>query len=235
MKVGNDGRGGTVGASWIELKDVAFGYGDRTLFQGVNLTVRAGEIVLVRGRSGCGKTSFLYLLNRFRPPLRGGICLEERPYEEYRYAELRRRVVYLHQTPVMMAGRSVRENLLLPFSFHRTRLESPPEDRALAGLLSELHLTGNVLDQDAVSLSVGEQQRVAILRAFLIRPDFLLLDEPLANLDPESAQVIKHWITGQSRENTGLVVVSHQPLPDLPDGAARVLEISGGSVVEHLG
>jgi len=219
----------------IELRDVSFGYGELFLFQGVNLTVRKGEIVLIRGRSGCGKTSFLHLLNRFRDPVGGEILLGGRPYGALRYSELRRRVIYLHQAPVMMPGLSVGENLRLPLSFRQNHGEAAPKDDTLAGLLADFHLTAQALSRDAESLSLGEQQRVAILRAFLIRPDFLLLDEPLANLDPESAQVIQHWIAGRSRENVGLVVVSHQPLEELPAGSARLLEISGGAVVEHRG
>jgi putative ABC transport system ATP-binding protein len=219
----------------IELRDVSFGYGDRFLFQGVNLTVRKGEIVLIRGKSGCGKTSFLCLLNRFRDPMRGEILLDGRPYGEVRYPELRRKVIYLHQAPVMMPGLSVRENLRLPFSFRQNQNQAAPDAGTLAALLTDLHLTAQTLERDAESLSLGEQQRMAVLRASLVRPDFLLLDEPLANLDPESAQVIQHWIAGRSREDVGLVVVSHQPLSDLPAGAARALEIRGGAVVEHRG
>lgn len=217
----------------IELKRVSFGYGDRSLFQGVNLVFSTGDIVLVQGKSGCGKTSFLYLLNRFRLPLTGGIFLDGRPYAQCRYEELRSRVVYLHQSPVMMSGLTVLDSLFMPFSFSQNQGGRVPGKEELEPMLTEFHLEPKILDRDAESLSVGEQQRVAILRACLLKPDFLLMDEPLANLDRDSAGAIQEWIAQQSRQETGLVVVSHQPLENLPQGAVRFLEFAEGRVNEH--
>ena len=217
----------------IELKGVSFGYGDRSLFQGVDLALNPGDIVLLRGKSGCGKTSFLYLLNRFRLPLAGGMFLDGRPYDQCRYEELRSRVVYLHQAPVMMSGLSVLDNLFVSFSFSRNQGCRVPGKEALEPMLTEFHLEPKILDRVADSLSAGEQQRVAILRACLLRPDFLLMDEPLANLDRESAGAIQDWIAHQSRQETGLVVVSHQPLENLPQGAVRLLEITEGRINEY--
>jgi ABC-type multidrug transport system ATPase subunit len=203
------------------------------LFEDVTMTIERGEIVLLRGKSGCGKTSFLYLLNSFLDPVRGEIRLDGRKYKDLRYEELRRRVVYLHQTPVMETGLPVIETLMAPFSFRENRSRQPPAREKLDPLLDELHLRGELLERDSGSLSVGEQQRVAILRASLLEPEFLLLDEPLANLDRESAGAIQEWIARRSRARTGLVVVSHQPAGGLSGVGTRRMEISGGKVREH--
>jgi len=217
----------------IELRDVALSFGDRPLFEGVNLTLKHGEIALIRGRSGCGKTSLLRLLSRFLLPTHGNLSLDHRPYGEFRYEELRTRVVYIHQSPVMEEALPVFHNILLPFSYgvHKTR--KTPEKEEIRRLCADFHLRAEVLSREAGSLSVGEKQRVALIRAHLLRPEFMLLDEPLANLDGESAAAIAAWIARQTLANTGLIVASHQPVEGLPNEKVRTLEMAGGRLCER--
>jgi len=219
----------------IELRSVSFGYGDSLLFEGVTLTIGSGEILVLKGRSGCGKTSFLHVLNRFHTPSEGEILLDGRTYSCLRYEELRTRVIYLHQAPVMTEGLSVLDTLRIPFSFAVHREKPVPGVKDLEPMLAGFHLDSRILKQDAGELSVGEQQRVAILRAWLLRPDFLLMDEPLANLDGESAHAIQDWIAQQSREKIGLVVASHQPMASLQQGDVRFFEMKGGRLSEQRG
>jgi ABC-type multidrug transport system ATPase subunit len=217
----------------IELRDVALSYGDRPLFEGVHLELRHGEIALIRGRSGCGKTSLLRLLSRFLPPTRGGLTLDQRPYREFRYEELRTRIVYIHQSPVMEDNLSVLKNLLLPFSYHIHRDKEEPAAEEIQRLCAAFHLGPELIGREAGNLSVGEKQRVALIRAHLLRPEFMLLDEPLANLDEESADAIVAWIAQQTLARTGLVIASHQPVHGLPDERVRILEMSGGGLHER--
>jgi len=209
----------------IELRDVSFGYTDTPLCEGIDLNLRRGEIALIRGRSGCGKTSLLRLLSRFHLPIRGDLLLDGRPYSEFHYQELRTRVIYIHQTPVMEYQLTVLQNLLLPFTFgiHEKR-ERPNEDE-LEGLCASFHLPPEVLHREAGTLSVGEKQRVAIIRAHLLQAEFMLLDEPMANLDDASTGAIREWIAHQSLANLGLVMASHQPVAGLPQESVRVLEM----------
>jgi ABC-type multidrug transport system ATPase subunit len=217
----------------IELTDVALSYTDRPLFQGVTLTLRHGEIALIRGRSGCGKTSLLRLLSGFLLPDRGSLTLDQRPYGEFRYEELRSRVVCIHQSPVMEDGLPVLENLLLPFSFGIHKKRKRPEDEEIRLLCAAFHLSPELLRREAGSLSVGERQRVALIRAHLLQPEFMLLDEPLANLDEESAAAIGAWIARQTLARTGLIVASHQPVEGLPNEKVRVLEMAEGRLCER--
>ena len=217
----------------IELRDVSFGYTDTTLCEGIDLTLRRGEIALVRGRSGCGKTSLLRLLSRFHLPSYGNLFLDGRPYCEFRYEELRTRIVYIHQTPVMEETLSVLQNMLLPFSYAIHKKKERHGDEELERLCSVFCLAPEVLGRQAGSLSVGEKQRVAVIRAHLLRPEFMLLDEPLANLDDESAAAIREWVAHQSLANLGLVMASHQPVADLPRGSVRILEMVGGRLHER--
>jgi UDP-glucose/iron transport system ATP-binding protein len=217
----------------IELQDIAFGYSGKTLFEGLNLALRRGEIAVIRGRSGCGKTSLLKLLSRFHLPTRGSLSLHGRPYNDLRYEELRTRVVYIHQSPVMEGSLSVLENLMLPFSYGIHKGKKRPEEVEIRRLCSDFRLPPELLPREAASLSVGEKQRVAILRAHLLRPEFMLLDEPLANLDDGSAGAIRAWFAGQRLASVGLILASHQAVAELLEGSVRVLEIAEGGLHEH--
>ena len=217
----------------IELRDVSFGYAGTALCEGIDLNLRRGEIALIRGRSGCGKTSLLKLLSLFHLPSRGDLFLDGRPYSEFHYEELRTQVIYIHQTPVMEDQIPVLENLLLPFSYAIHKEKERPDEEELRRLCTGFHLAPEVLRREAATLSVGEKQRVALIRAHLLRPEFILLDEPLANLDEESAGAILEWIAQQSLADLGLVMASHQPVADLPRGSLRVLEMGEGRLREH--
>jgi putative ABC transport system ATP-binding protein len=217
----------------IELRDVALSYAGSPVFEGVDLTLKQGEIVLLRGRSGCGKTSLLRLLSRFLLPTHGSLTLHERPYGEFSYQELRTKIVYIHQTPVIEEALTVLENILLPFSFRVLNMRTKPEEEEIGHLCADFHLRPELLDREAGSLSVGEKQRVALIRAHLLRPEFMLLDEPLANLDEESAAAIGAWFTRKTLANTGLVVASHQPVEGLPSGKVRILEMAEGRLRER--
>ncbi len=216
----------------IELRDVALSFADRPLFQEVNLELRPGEIVLIRGKSGSGKTSLLRLLSGFHPPDRGTLTLDRRPYSEFRYENLRSRIVYLHQSPVMEETLSVLENLMVPFGFRIHKSKKKPEREELLRLCAALHLAPGVLEQKAGSLSGGERQRAAFIRAHLLQPDFMLLDEPLANLDEESATAIGAWLSQKTLDSTGLVIASHQPVGNPPEQKLRVLEMAEGRLRE---
>jgi ABC-type multidrug transport system ATPase subunit len=217
----------------IELKDVSCRFAGRVLFEGVHLSIRRGEIALLRGKSGCGKTTFLRILSAFLDPTTGRLELDGKPYRSYRYPELRSKIVYLHQTPVLEAGKSVRENLLAPFSLAAHKGKPTPKEETILPLLAAFHLDRSLLPRDARELSVGEQQRVAILRAYLLQPDYLLLDEPIANLDAESARAIRTWLSGATLDRAGLVISSHQEMEDLPANRIRRLEFAEGSILER--
>lgn len=217
----------------IELKDVSCRFPGRVLFEDVNLSIRRGEIVLLRGRSGCGKTTFLRILSAFLDPASGLLELDGKPYRAYRYPVLRSKIAYLHQTPVLESGKSVRENLLAPFSLAVHRTKTPPDEEKVLSLLASFRLDRGLLSRDARELSVGEQQRTAILRACLLEPDYLLLDEPIANLDPESARAIRTWLSGAGLDRTGLVISSHQEMEDLPASRVRTFEFSEGRILER--
>lgn len=199
------------GAPGLVVRDLEVGAGDRSLLRGVAFGLGPGERLGLRGPSGLGKTTLLRALAGLIDPLQGEVRLHGRAPVEWGWPQWRRRVVLLQQRPVMIPG-TVRDNLLLPFSLgicDRPWSESEAES-SLAAVGLEL---GQIADQLARDLSVGEQQRVALIRALSVAPDVILLDEPSSALDGEAANTVRDLLhqrcTGQG---LACLVVAHDPV-----------------------
>ena len=176
----------------LEIKDVGFKYGDKAIFSEVALSVRPGDLICISGPSGGGKSTLLHLLNRLQDPDSGTILFDGLPLPDHNVVELRRRICYLQQTPLMVEG-TVKENLLLPFEF-RASQNSPVADEVLLELLKQFKLSDISLSHDTKNLSVGQKQRLALIRVLLLDPKILLLDEPTSALDLESRTIVEEHI-----------------------------------------
>jgi heme exporter protein A len=201
----------------LALRDVGRAYGDRVALAGVTLELPAGATLAVFGANGAGKTTLLRILATLLRPHAGearvlGCAL---PKEAWR---ARGRIGLLSHEPLLYRDLSARENL----RFH-ARLHDVPAERGDA-LLDAVGLTGRG-DEPVRSLSRGMAQRVAICRAVLHEPELLLLDEPLANLDPGAAAAVEALI-GPGGEVTR-VVISHDVAHGLAE-ADVVLGLRGG-------
>lgn len=194
----------------LECDKVSFAYPHKSpVLADISLIFPAGGYFWLRGASGSGKSTFLRLLCRLLEPSRGRITLNGQPVTAIDPPSLRRQVVYLQQTPVVL-DLSVQENLLLPFSFKMNQGAPRPEARVLSLKLQECLLQGVTLETAAASLSVGQKQRLCLLRAMLLRPAVLLLDEPAAALDKESAGVVLDMVRGLHQEQgTTVIMVAH--------------------------
>jgi len=122
---------------------------------------------------------------------------------------LRRRVVYLQQIPVMLNA-TVKENLRLPFSFKSADRSKIPDDEEIRKYFKVFLLEGVSPEDNAQNLSVGQKQRLALIRALLLKPEMLLLDEPTSSLDQESRLIVEKQVQVlNSKERIGIVMVSH--------------------------
>lgn len=181
-------------AAHLALEAVRFSHaaelaGGRLILDSADLAIARGAFVVLTGPSGAGKSTLLKLLCRLEEQQAGRVLLSGAPVAELPPAVLRRRVAYLHQTPTVVPG-TVRENLLLPFSFAANAGLPAPADAALRELLARLNAADVPLDQEAATLSVGQRQRLCLARALLLEPEALLLDEPTSALDAESAAAV---------------------------------------------
>ena len=202
--------------------------GSVDVLRGVDFKLDRGEAVAVVGPSGAGKSTLLNLLGALDRPDSGTLWRQGRKLRQQVPAEVthwRRQVVgFVFQYHFLLPDFTARENLLLP-----VRLVEDPGDEAerrADQLLADMGLAARA-DHRPGELSGGEQQRVAVARAFMNRPEIVLADEPFGNLDrAKSKQLSDLLFSLRDREGTALVIVTHDP--ELAGRADRILELDGG-------
>lgn len=189
----------------LTLEQAGRRVGDRWLWRRLSFVLDAGQSLGLAGPSGSGKTLLLRALVGLDPLDEGTVRLDDRLLDAWDLPEYRARVLYLAQTPALEEG-TVEENLRRPFTFRVRRQWSFPRERA-AGLLERLGDGGDLLARPVGDLSGGERKRVGFLRALLLEPRVLLLDEPTANVDPGRAEVmetlVEEWKQGGGEEAQG--------------------------------
>lgn len=170
--------------SFLSLRELGFGFpGHPPVLQGVNLDLAAGEIHCLLGRSGSGKTTLLKLAAGLLRPGGGAVRLCGGPPDDPRA------IGFVFQQPTLLDWLRVRDNILLPVSLQR-RPDSTDRQAADA-LLAQLGL-GAHGERFPRQLSGGQQSRVALARALILRPTLLLLDEPFASLDAITREDLQH-------------------------------------------
>lgn len=179
---------------------------EHVLFQAETLTWHRGSIIWLKGENGSGKSTLMRLLSGLEPLQSGEFDYPGIRPSLFR-ASGRGRICYLHQMPYLFAG-TVRKNLdfvvrSMPADKRKLALNKMEHGIELAALE---HLT----DQVATTLSGGERQRLALLRAWLLSPEVLYLDEPAANLDEKSVQLICGMVTDLIQQGTAVMFSSHQ-------------------------
>ncbi|RSK35557.1 ABC transporter ATP-binding protein [Bhargavaea beijingensis] len=195
----------------VSLADVSFRFPedpDNTL-TGLTFEIHPGERVAISGPSGCGKSTLLYLLNRLYPLncdgiVEGDIRLFGKRAEEYRPGEINRLIATVFQDPdSQFCMTTVEEELA--FTLENLRVPRSDMGRRIGDVLAK---TGLAAFRHSIiqSLSGGQKQRVATACALVAEPEILLLDEPLAHLDPLTARNFVRWLDGLQKQ-TGLTVV----------------------------
>jgi putative ABC transport system ATP-binding protein len=158
----------------------------------VDFRMEKGDLVYISGSSGGGKTTFLKILNRLVEPKSGSFMFNGVPYGSFDVKMLRRKIQLVQQAPVMF-NMTVEENL---------RMATPSADgERIVRLLVELNLSPEILGKNAQNLSVGQKQRVSMVRSLLLEPELLLLDEPTASLDPENRDAFQKTFENLRKEH----------------------------------
>ncbi|MFT3869595.1 MAG: LPS export ABC transporter ATP-binding protein [Nibricoccus sp.] len=183
-------------------------YGERTVVAGVDVRVRAGEIVGLLGPNGAGKTTTFYMIVGLVPATKGKVFIKENDATRLRMHERARLGVgYLPQEASTFRKLTVAENILAIVE----TIGIPHRDRAarVQRHLEELNLT-HVAKQKAYTLSGGERRRLEIARALVTNPQFLLLDEPFAGVDPISVADVQKMVLTLKDRGIGILITDHQ-------------------------
>ncbi|MFQ5444333.1 MAG: ATP-binding cassette domain-containing protein [Nitrospinales bacterium] len=198
------------------------------ILRDVSFAVQSGEILTLLGPSGAGKSSLLRCLNRLESINDGEIFLRGKEIRTLPVTQLRRRVGMVFQTPALIPG-TVRENILQgPKLFGRMLEESECES-----LVDRVALSKDFLQREVTTLSVGEQQRVALAQVLANRPEVLLMDEPTSALDPTAVTTIENLIRSIHRElHTPILWVTHDVRQARRFGGETLVMVKG-QVLAH--
>ncbi len=204
----------------IEARGITRLFGSRQVLKGIDLTVDAGEMFVIIGPTGSGKTTFVHILGLLDNPTSGRLKLMEVECAGYtgNHLELRRRMAFVQQKPIAF-NMTLSDNIAQPLRWRgvgRADIE--------ARVNSVLEATGMMeyARRNAQTLSGGEIQRLAIARAIVSRPEILLLDEPTANLDPQSVLRVEEMLAGIIRHRETTVVMTTHDLAQASRLADRV-------------
>ena len=211
------------------LHGVRQAHDDTSILHDIDLEIQRGQVTALIGPSGAGKSALLRLLNRLSDPVAGEIMYADRPIADYPIGELRCRVGFVFQTPVVFPG-TVRDNLLVA-----AEIAGTPSDEIAPRMEESLRLAEldkDIVDRDATRLSVGQKQRVNIARALMTAPETLLMDEPTASLDPETADKLGRTIACLSAERGLTVVAATHRLAEARELSDHVIMLDAGRVVE---
>ncbi|MFH1478958.1 MAG: LPS export ABC transporter ATP-binding protein [Candidatus Omnitrophota bacterium] len=191
----------------LEIKGLAKSYEDKRVVDGVDMSVKRGEIVGLLGPNGAGKTTTFYMVVGMLKPDKGRIIFDNKDITNLAmYKRARNGIGYLSQEPSIFRRLTVEENIMailetldLPRSIRKKRLEE---------LLDELSIS-NVAKKKAYLLSGGERRRLEITRALVTNPLFILLDEPFSGIDPIAVADAQEIIADLKRKGLGILLTDH--------------------------
>jgi putative ABC transport system ATP-binding protein len=213
----------------IQIENVSFSYqGGMPVLKGLNLEIKKNQLVIVNGESGAGKSSLLKLFNRFNDVTDGRIVFNNKEISEYRIDELRKAILYLPQIPYTVEG-TIEDNLTFPFSFQVHKDKKYDANKAGEWLnYFQLNLPVN---HEALKLSVGQRQRIALIRAMLLKSEVLLLDEPCSALDSANRKLIEQKIESliEAREVT-VIMATHSKV-SFSSSSPQYFELNDGRLL----
>ena len=214
----------------LQANQIVKSYGRRRVVDGVSLEVGVGEIVGLLGPNGAGKTTTFHSITGFVRPDAGQILLDgEQITDLPMYRRARRGIGYLPQETSSFRGLTVAQNIRAVLEARG--VPSPERDERQAALLAELNLEERA-DQRADTLSGGETRRVEIARALATQPSFMLLDEPLAGIDPIAVGEIRSLVSHLKNRGIGVLITEHNVRETL-DIIDRAYILHEGMVLMH--
>lgn len=215
----------------LKIQDLHKSFGDHEVLKGINIEIKKGEVVVIIGASGSGKSTFLRTLNLLEVPSSGKIIFEgnELCAQKSDVNKHRQKMGMVFQHFNLFEHLSVLENLCIaPIKLLKKSKEQAKKEAM--ELLNQVGLADKISAYPS-SLSGGQKQRIAIVRALAMSPDVMLFDEPTSALDPEMVGEVLNVMKNLARSGMTMVVVTHE-MGFAREVASRVLFFDKGIIAE---
>ena len=216
----------------LHIKNLSKRYGDTNVLKNINISVKKGEVVVIIGPSGCGKSTLLRCLNGLEEIQEGEVLLDDQVVNPNKknLSKNREKIGMVFQSYDLFPHLTILQNVTLAPIKVKKRNRREVEKEALE-LLERVGLRSKKDDYPR-QLSGGQKQRVAIVRALIMHPEVLLLDEITAALDPEMVREVLDVVLDLAKEGRTMVIVTHE-MQFAKAVADRVTFLEGGKIVEE--
>lgn len=216
----------------FEIKDLQKKFGSLTVFDGLSETICKGDVVVIIGPSGGGKSTFIRCLNLLEQPTAGKIYFEGEDItaKGFDVNKHRQKVGMVFQQFNLFNNLTVLENITISLTKVKKQSEEESKEKALK-LLKRVGLEDKANAYPS-QLSGGQKQRIAIVRALAMEPDVLLFDEPTSALDPEMVGEVLDLMRDLAKDGMTMVVVTHE-MGFAREVADRVVFMSEGAIIEE--
>lgn len=196
----------------IKFEHVKKAFADQVVVNDFNLDIQQGELFVLVGNSGSGKTTSIKMINRLEDPSSGRVLVNDQPTTDYNVQKLRWNIGYVLQQIALFPNMTVAKNIaLIPEIKGEVKGKEQEQREKVRNLLKQVNLDpDNYYDRYPRELSGGEQQRIGILRAIAFKPPIVLMDEPFSALDPLSRTNLQDLVIKLHRElHNTIVFVTH--------------------------
>lgn len=194
--------------STLSAKGLHKQYGKRMVVKDVDVFVERGEIVGLLGPNGAGKTTSFYMITGMIKPTQGNVFLDEADItQDAMYKRARKGISYLAQEPSIFGKLSVEDNLKLVLEMIKD-MKVDTQREKMKTLLKDLSVS-HLATRKGNTLSGGERRRVEIARSLCMDPDFILLDEPFAGVDPIAVEEIQGIVHSLKEKEIGVLITDH--------------------------
>lgn len=179
----------------------------KEILNGISFSLSEGKSISILGLSGSGKSSILKLLNRLEDPDTGNVLFNGQKLDSYEVTELRKKIALIWQTPIVFKEKVSEE---IGFALKISRNNYKLEDSELLDFGKKFGFDESFLEKNPQEMSIGEKQRLSLIRALILKPEILLLDEPTSALDIHSKAKVSGLIkTALKNSLKGLIMVTH--------------------------